>query len=280
MKIRIWGGRGSLLTPGEHTRRYGGNTTCLEIRLQDDRLIVVDAGSGIRGLGNALLKEKDLSELCLVLTHAHWDHLMGFPFFVPAYLERFKLRVRGGPLAKVSLQDYLSHQMQPPFFPVEFSVMKANFDFSQGDPIRRCESGATLEPIRLSHPNNGYGHKFIENGKSFVFLTDNELDMQHERGLSRAEYVQVCEGADLLFHDAQYTDEEYQRKRGWGHSTYQSATSLALEAGVKRLGLFHHDPDRTDDDLDEQVCRCRQQLADCGSDLECFACREGEEIEL
>jgi ribonuclease BN (tRNA processing enzyme) len=135
-------------------------------------------------------------------------------------------------------------------------------------------------PVSLNHPNGGYGYKFIERGKSFVFLTDNELGFQHEGGLSRAQYIEFCQGADLLVHDAQYTEEEYKFTRGWGHSTFGDAMDLAIEAGVKRLGLFHHDPDRTDDDLSLQVEFCQGRIHKKGGTAECFATAEGMEIDL
>ena len=132
----------------------------------------------------------------------------------------------------------------------------------------------------LNHPNGGYGYKFIERGKAFVFLTDNELSFQHEGGLSRTQYTEFCQGVDLLIHDAQYTDEEYKLTRGWGHSTFGDATDLAIEAGVKCLGLFHHDPDRTDDDLDRQVKFCQERIYLTDNPVECFAAAEGMVIEL
>jgi ribonuclease BN (tRNA processing enzyme) len=140
--------------------------------------------------------------------------------------------------------------------------------------------GLEVCPIPLSHPNGGYGYKFIEQGKVFVFLTDNELDFQHEGGLSRAKYIEFCQGVDLLLHDAQYTEEEYKFTRGWGHSNFGDATDLAIEAGVKSLGLFHHDPDRTDNDLDRQVEFCQERIHQKDGKTECFATAEGMEIEL
>jgi len=280
MKIRIWGGRGSLPTPGFDTARYGGNTTCVEVRLNDGTLIVIDAGSGVRNLGKALLQEPDRTEFYLFLTHAHWDHLMGFPFFAPAYFSRFQIHVRGGPLAQRSLKKYLEHQMAPPYFPVPFEALKAEFDFAPGDPTEGLTGSTLITPIRLSHPNGGYGFKFTEEGRSFVFLTDNELDFPHEGGLAREEYARLCEGADLLLHDAQYTDQQYASRQGWGHTTFRSATELGLQAKVKRLGLVHLDPDRTDEDMDACVAACQEQIRQANGDLECFGVREGVEMRV
>lgn len=277
MKIKVWGCRGSLPAPGAHTLRYGGHTTCLEIRDRAGRVIVVDAGSGLRNLGRALLREKQLRHLHLIITHSHWDHLMGFPFFSPAYFSRYLITLCGGPKASNALYGYLHSQMKAPYFPVDFSVMKARFQFGH----RTCRTGGIhLRPILLNHPNGGYGFEFSEAGKRFVFLTDNELDFPHPGGLARKNYLEFCRGADLLFHDAQYTDAEYRFKRGWGHSTFASATDLAIEAGVKKFGLFHHDPDRTDAALDKQVEFCRRRIAKAGSKVKCFAAAEGMVIKM
>jgi phosphoribosyl 1,2-cyclic phosphodiesterase len=278
MEIRIWGCRGALPTPGPETIRYGGNTTCVEVRPSDGSVIILDAGSGIRKLGKALMKEEGVRIIHLFLTHAHWDHLMGFPFFRPAYLERYKIHVRGGPRAKRSLRNYLRHQMEAPYFPVRFDAMKAEFDFTEGDPQKRMIGSAEVVPIRLNHPNGSYGIKIMEAGKSFVFFTDHELDYLHGSRLDLEGYVNFCKGADLLLHDAQYTDEEYQLTRSWGHSTFSSATDFCIKAEVRRFGLFHHDPDHTDDQIDRYVSLCQERILKANSTVDCFGVQEGIEL--
>jgi phosphoribosyl 1,2-cyclic phosphodiesterase len=279
MRITVWGCRGSLPAPGWDTVRYGGNTTCLEIRLNDETLIIADAGSGIRRLGTKLLAEEDLAEIYVFVTHAHWDHLTGFPFFQPAYSSKCRIHVRGGPRAKRSLAKYLRRQMEPPFFPVPFKAMKAEFDFTDADPKTTSIGSAEIIPIRLSHPGGGYGFKLVEGNRAFVFLPDNELDLAYEHGMTKEEYVDFCKGAALLMHDAQYTDNEYESaKVGWGHTKLSSAVELGIRAEVQRLGLFHHDPDHTDDDIDGFVAVCREQIARAGSQVECFGTKEGMEI--
>ncbi len=285
MRIKIWGCRGSLTTPGRQTLRYGGNTTCVEVRTHDGRVIILDAGSGLRNLGLALVAERKLS-LHMLLTHAHWDHLCGFPFFAPAYNPECRMTLCGGPSAQQSLRRYFEHQMEPPFFPVPFERLQAKLDFDcQCDlpcagKMATMKGGPECHSIRLSHPDGGHGFKLIDQGRVFVFLPDNELGFHHPGGPSYAELLDFCRDADLLFHDAQYTDAEYQRTQGWGHSTYAATLRLACDAGVKRLGLFHHDPGRTDDDLDHQLEGCRQQLRAAASPLDCFACAEDMVIEL
>lgn len=288
MKIKIWGCRGSIATPGETTLRYGGNSTCVEIRTAEGEAagqnIVVDAGSGVRLLGKALLREKKIFHIRFFFSHSHWDHLVGFPFFEPAYFPDYHIIFCGGPHAQDSIKRYLSRQMEAPFFPVDFSLLKAQFDFCCERPHQEpgpCRfDGMEVSPAPLNHPNGGYGFKFVEKAKTFVFFPDNELGFQHEGGLDRAAYVEFCRGADILIHDAQYTDAEYKRTRGWGHSTYADTVDLAVAAGVKRLGLFHHDPERTDDDLDQQVEFCRERIRTASRNVECFACAEGMTLEL
>jgi phosphoribosyl 1,2-cyclic phosphodiesterase len=278
MNIKVWGCRGSLPTPSEKTIRYGGNTTCLEIRLNDNTLIIIDAGSGIRNLGKKLLEEQNLTEMYLFLTHAHWDHLIGFPFFAPGYLSKYKIHVCGGECAQKSLEQYLRRQMEAPYFPVPFDAMNAEFDFTSGNPDGIYIGSAEIIPIPLSHPNGGRGFKIIEEGRTFVFLTDNELDFKHESGMTQDEYISFSKGANLLIHDAQYTEEEYRSTKGWGHTTFSSATELSIKADVKRFGLFHHDPEHTDDDMDEFVASCQRKITQANSKVECFGVREGMEI--
>jgi phosphoribosyl 1,2-cyclic phosphodiesterase len=285
MNVRIWGCRGSLTTPGKETLRYGGESTCLEIHSESGQRIVVDAGSGIRKLGRSIAKDRNATHLSLLLTHSHWDHIVGFPFFMPAYSSSYSITVCGGPIAQQSLWKYLKHAMEAPYFPVEFSALKAHFTVGCHCDRLHCdhalptgETSIECHSIPLNHPNGGYGFKFVSDGRSFVFLTDNEIRHHHAGGLPRKVYIETCRDADLLFHDAQFTEDEYASTRGWGHSTYEDAVDLALEAGVKRLGLFHHDPERTDDDIDRYVDECRERIAKSGGALECFGCAEGMEI--
>ena len=287
MKVKIWGCRGSITTPGAGTLRYGGESTCLEITSGTGERIIVDCGSGIRRLGHHLLKEKSIRDVTILLTHAHWDHLAGFPFFVPAYVPDFRITVCGGPDARDAAMKYLKHQMEPPFFPVDFSAMKADFGTGCSCGSEECthcpsKTDGSIQccSIPLNHPNGGYGFRFTSSGKSFVFLSDNEIGYSHEGGRSREDYVEFRRGADLLFHDAQYTEKEYERTRSWGHSTFEDAIKLGIDAGAKRLGLFHHDPEHDDDMIDKLAEYCGDYIHKAGSSMECFACVEGMEIEV
>lgn len=279
MLIRCWGARGSIPVSGKQYLKYGGNTTCLEIRTDNDEILIVDAGSGIRELGNVLLAE-NRDKYTILLTHAHWDHIMGFPFFKPIYSHKTSISIWGCPFAQVSLKGLLARIMEPPNFPVKFDAINAKIDY-QDTCIESYRIGSmSITPIALSHPNQGSGYKFEEDGKCFVFLTDNELGFRHEGGLDFQDYLHFSQHADLLIHDAEYTAEEYKKTRGWGHSLYNDALRLALEAGVKKLGLFHHNQERFDDAVEMIVDKCRQEITSQKANLECFAVRQGEEIKL
>ena len=284
MKIKIWGCRGSLAVSSPSIVRHGGNTTCLEIRSDGSPVIVVDAGSGIHNLGKTLARDQTAATIRFLFTHAHWDHLVGFPFFRPAYRPGVTLTFCNGPHGSTCIRKYLEHQMEAPYFPVDMSAMKAHFAFRCERVTQEagncCCGRLGVSQIPLNHPNGGYGFKFLEQDKSFVFLTDQELGYSHPGGVDRGQYLAFCRGADLLFHDAQYTDDEYKVTRGWGHSTFADATDFAIEAKAKHLVLFHHDPDRTDDDLDHQVNCCRKRIQTAGTALECSAAAEGSVFEV
>jgi len=207
----------------------------------------------------------------IIFTHAHWDHLMGFPFFKPLYLEQTDIWLQGCPFAQKYVETMISTVMSPPNFPVRYTNIKANIRFEPVCPERFEIGTVSIIPIPLSHPNQGRGYKFIEDEKTFVFLTDNELDFIHPGGLSFKAYQEFSADAELLVHDAEYTKEEYEFTEQWGHSTYTTALKLAINAKVKQLGLFHLNQDRTDQDVDGIVDTCQQIVAGMGSNLKCFA---------
>ncbi len=269
MFIRCWGSRGSIPVSGAEYLRYGGDTTCLEIRSADDEIIIVDAGTGIRRLGKALLAEGRL-RCHVIFTHGHWDHVMGFPFFKLIFLPQAELIMHKCPFHNRFVEDILTEIMSPPTFPVRYQDLKAKITYEEACQTEFRIGTVTITPIPLSHPNSGSGYKFTENGRSFVFMTDNELSSIHPNGMDFNVYRDFCKGADLLFHDAEYTPEEYRATRDWGHSTYTDVVKLALAAGVRRLGLFHLNQDRTDDDMDRIVASCNALIAAAGADIECF----------
>jgi phosphoribosyl 1,2-cyclic phosphodiesterase len=287
MYIRCWGSRGSIPVSGKEYLKYGGDTTCLEVRSRDGRVIVIDAGTGIRLLGNKLVQEK-ASDIALLFTHAHWDHMMGFPFFVPIYLKGVRVTVRGYPFGHESFKSVISGLMEEPYFPVKLGDMdiKATLKFVNIG-VRPFSIGSIrITPIFLSHPRNGgLGFRLEEDGKSFVFLTDNELGYRHDGGRSFEDYRKFCQGADLLIHDAEFTEQEYANilkisERPWGHSQFTDTVNLALAAEVRQLGLFHLNKDRTDRKVDAMVAQSRSIIRAHKSDCACFAVGSSFEITL
>jgi len=279
MLIRCWGSRGSIPVSGESYLRYGGDTTCLEIRARSGAIIVVDAGTGIRRCGNHLDREAHL-EYHLIFTHAHWDHIMGFPFFKPLHTANSHIHLHGCPFDAQYVKKILSQVMGEPHFPVAYADIRARISYEPFCPQTFDIGSVTVEPIPISHPNGGSGYRFTENGKSFVFLTDNELGFRHPGGLRFSEYVARVDGADLLIHDAEYTPREYRRFKQWGHSVYTDALRLASEAGCKMLGLFHLNQERTDVEMDRIVAECKKIMPPAGDPVDCFGVSGHWQMEL
>ncbi|TAN46067.1 MAG: MBL fold metallo-hydrolase [Nitrospirae bacterium] len=281
MLIRCWGARGSIPVSGSEYVKYGGDTPCIEIRTKNDEIIIIDAGSGIRKLGNRLLKEGRF-DFTMIFTHSHWDHIIGFPFFKPIYLKKTNVQIFGCPASQGSLEKLLGDIMSPPHFPVSFNEIKANLTFENNDSCRTSYQidSVRITPIALSHPNRGLGFKFEEDGKTFVFLTDNELAFKHPGGLDYDDYMNFSKGADLLIHDSEYTESEYKIMKTWGHSLYTDALRLAIEAEVKTFGLYHHNQDHTDEIMDSMVADCNSTAASQGSALSCLAVSQDMEFKL
>lgn len=279
MIIKCWGARGSTPVSGKEFNRYGGDTTCVEVRSKTGDVVIIDAGTGIRGCGNRLLKE-ETKNIHILLTHTHWDHIQGFPFFSPLYNSETRVNIFGHSFHQTSVKEMITPLFIRPYFPVSFDDMKAKIEYLPLSLERFSIGPLSITPILISHPDQGLGYKFTEDGRSFVFLTDNELQVKHPGGLEWDDYTAFCSKADLLIHDAMFTEEEYQRTKGWGHSTFSDALQLAAKAGVKHLGVTHHYQERTDENLDDIVKGCRQSLQTQRADLTCFGVRQDMEINL
>lgn len=279
MFIKCWGARGSIPISGKEFEKYGGDTTCMEIRSHYDDVIIIDAGSGIRRLGNKLLKEKH-RKVSVLFTHIHWDHILGLPFFKPVYSKNYAIHIYGCPFVGKSFKKLLSETMYAPYFPVKFNDLQAKMIYHEVCKKRFSIGSIDVVPIFLSHPNQGVGYKFTENDQSFVFLTDNEIAYTHPGGLVRSDYAEFVEGTDLLIHDAEYNEEEYKTTKMWGHTIYTDALQLALDAQVKQFGLFHHNQNRTDRALDTMVKYCREIVRKKKIRLKCFAVAQDQEISL
>lgn len=260
MKIKFWGVRGSIPTPERRNSRYGGNTACLEVRLRDGTIIILDCGSGLRSLGRSLEREFADSPLCchIFLTHFHWDHIQGIPFFSPLYKEGnefFFYSIRRG---EKELKAAVEGQMINPYFPVDMSFLRSTRHFYDldYDPIG-INSAVVVRSAPLNHPQECVAYRIEADGASFVFATDNEPGSAFHDDSIR----ELSQGADLLIYDAQYSPEQLKAERiGWGHSSWLEGTRIAKECGVEHLLLFHHDPDRDDAAVDGLVERARQDF--------------------
>lgn len=280
LSARCWGTRGSLPSPGHHTVRFGGNTSCLEVRA-DDRVMIFDAGSGIRHLGERLVAQGEVAAE-LFLSHFHWDHIQGLPFFRPLYTPETRMRVHGARQGSSDVQALIAGQMGPIYFPVPFEALSARMDFRDLDASTVAVGNAEVTPHRVRHPMNTYGFRVRNGDSSIAYIPDNELVGGHY-DMPHGWYESLCsflEGVDVLIHDAMFTDEEYHRFNGWGHSTFTDAVRLAEDAGVRRLLLFHHSPERTDTQLDNIVESLQNDLARRNSELELGVAAEGEDILL
>jgi len=305
MRIRFWGVRGSIPSPGPHTVKYGGNTLCIELRFDElDRLIIIDAGTGIRELGNYLMAQSPPQSTIsaeIFLTHTHWDHIQGFPFFTPIYLPKTKLKVYG-PVTyeEDTLEDVVGGQWIYRYFPVRYSELSANIEYVQMKEGRlSLGDGIMLTTKYLNHPLLCLGYRFEYEGKVFCTAYDSEpfhnffstdpADPSYDAAVAREAERVVNEenqrledffsGADLLIYDTQYTQQEYETtKVGWGHSSIEYAIAAAMRSGVRRLALFHHEPTRTDAEIDalsEKYCN-----PEFTGDVEVFFAGEGMKIEI
>ncbi len=245
MEIRFWGVRGSIASPGPETATVGGNTSCVEVRCGSSR-IILDAGTGVRKLGDALLREGSV-EATVLLSHLHWDHIQGLPFFVPAYLPSSKLSIVGSTHGVGTLREALSAQMAAPSFPVRLDELGAQLALREARPGEAFDAGEVHVRIaKLNHPGGVLAYRLEHAGRSLVYATDTEHYACVDPAL-RA----LADGADVLIYDAQYTPEEYRgdagrSRAGWGHSTYIAGAEIARACGARQLVLFHHDPQRTD----------------------------------
>jgi len=278
MKVRCWGARGSIPVSGQQYLRYGGDTSCLEVRSKNDAVLIIDAGTGIRALG-VELDRQGRTDLTLLLSHFHWDHIQGLPFFKPLYNPATRLNIGGRKGAQRDIVRVLTQAFRAPLFPVPFARLPAQVPvIGFKNDVLRVDS-LIIRRIPLSHPNLGAGFRIEEDGRSLVYLSDNELSLRHKGGGVFADYAAFCKGADLLIHDAEYTPEEYPQRRGWGHSHFADAASLAKTAKVRALGLFHHNQERTDQAQDELLERCRALLS-APDDPRCLALFQGWSMDL
>jgi CheY-like chemotaxis protein len=294
MKVRFWGTRGSLATPGSTTLRYGGNTACVEVRTDGGTLLVFDCGTGARTLGLSLLKSAGGAiQGSILLGHSHWDHIQGFPFFMPAFVPGNQFTIYAPSGGDKRLSEVLAGQMQYTYFPVRLDQLQAQIAFHDLGEDAFAVGEATVRTQYLNHTALTLGYRVSVGGIDVVYATDHE---PHAASLWHADptsgkrsivhqgdqrHIDFLAGANLVIHDAQYTEDEYSNgKVGWGHSPMEYVVDVAAEAHVESLALFHHDPTRTDEDLDHLVADCQRRAEASGAELAVFGAREGHEIEL
>jgi phosphoribosyl 1,2-cyclic phosphodiesterase len=255
MRVTFYGVRGSLPSPGPGTVRYGGNTSCVELRLCDGTVLVLDGGTGLRELGRALVEERAPGPIHLLVTHVHWDHIMGIPFFAPVYRRDTTVVVHpltvGGAMRTLGNEELFDGK----HFPLRLHQLPSTLVRPQPPPEPSDQpweiGSARITRVPLNHPGGSTGFRIDDaDGASVAFLTDNELEPPGTKVVSSGELARFARGAGLLIHDAQYVEEDLPDKLGWGHSTVQQVLQLAQAAEVRCLALYHHDPDRTDDALD------------------------------
>lgn len=278
MTIKFWGVRGSVPSPGESTVRYGGNTSCVSVHLGPDKMLILDAGTGIRELGKTL--SGSAADLYVLLSHSHRDHIQGFPFFAPIYKPNQKIYlfpVLHGDEVLFSLFE----QMNGAYFPINPENLPSQIQYiKQNSAGFLKEHGINISQIPLNHPDGGYGYRIVNEGRSVVYLTDNELNPPYKKATEFDGFVRFCADADVLIHDAQYLEKDMPHKHGWGHSLVSQACKLAEAANVKHLVLFHHDPDRTDSEIDSIQEDALLWFKKNKTGIQCTVAFEGLELKI
>ena len=285
MYVRFWGTRGSIASPGERTARYGGNTSCTEVRTPDGTLIVLDCGTGARELGLHLTQTlKPPMHLHLFIGHTHWDHIQGFPFFVPAFVPGVELNVYAPLGFQQSLEEAMAGQMEYSYFPVKLRDLRSRIHFTELEEGFFRVGDVLVETQYLNHTAPTIAYRITSGRATIAYVTDHEPFWKPEDGVLHhpgdQRHVAFMKDADLVIHDAQYSEEEYLQRVGWGHSTVEYAVDVAMEAGARRVALFHHDPTHDDAAMEALEARAKARAQAAGSRMEVFAAREGLELTL
>ena len=277
--VDFWGVRGSVPSPGPTTTRYGGNTSCVSITA-DDKILILDAGTGIRNLGSAIISKPDL-EIFVIVTHSHWDHIQGFPFFTPIYQPNRPVHMFPTLHKKNVVLASLIDQMDGAHFPITPDQVPSNFNFVTENPLEFLESnGFHLEMVPMNHPGKAFGYKITIEDKIICYFTDNEIDPPYAKSIELDKLTKQCRNADILIHDAQYIEADMPLKHGWGHSLISQVTELGKAAEVKSLVYYHHDPERSDDDIDAELEQATKVLKKNGSSVIPYFAYEGLNLTL
>jgi phosphoribosyl 1,2-cyclic phosphodiesterase len=259
MNITFYGVRGSCPSPGKNTAKYGGNTACVLVTADDGKKLILDAGTGIRRVGEILRhQEKDIH---ILLSHNHWDHIQGFPFFIPAYLREHVLHIYPG-ITDLAHDHAIFEQMTKSFFPVHYEHLASTINLYPNHDKKMMINGFAITRYDINHPGGGNAYMIECDGKKLAYVTDNELNTPGKVSTSISEWVEILSGVDLLIHDGQFMPTDMPLKSGWGHSIVKEAVELAAQAKVKRLLLYSHDPSRTDDQIDAIIKDINSQPLD------------------
>lgn len=286
--VTFWGTRGSIPTPGAHTARYGGNTPCVAVTGAGGggQLVILDAGTGIRALGNRLVdRQNGAINAEILLSHAHWDHIQGLPHFKPFFSPGNAVRIWGARQGSTSLEAILRRQMDPAVFPVPLDALSARLTVQHVEPGEFTIGEFRVRAMKLRHPGTTLGYRLapVAGGPATAYVTDNELGDGPDYGTAATwhrDFVTFLEGVELLIHDAMYTPRELETHRGWGHSTFEEAVAVAADAGVHRLALFHHEPEHDDEALDRLLAEARGAARRRGRPAEVVAAQEGTTLTL
>ena len=277
--VDFWGVRGSVPSPGPTTARYGGNTSCVSITI-DNKILILDAGTGIRNLGGAIIGQPEL-EIFVVVTHSHWDHIQGFPFFTPIYQPDRPVHMFPTLHKKNVVLSSLIDQMDGAHFPITPDQVPSNFNFVTENPLEFLESnGFHMELVPMNHPGKAFGYKIKIDDKIICYFTDNEIDPPYEKSIELDVLTEHCKNVDILIHDAQYIEADMPLKHGWGHSLISQVTKLGESAEVKNLVYYHHDPERSDDDIDAELETASKTLKENGSSVRPYFAYEGLKLSI
>ncbi len=284
IKVTFWGVRGTLPVPGRKTVRYGGNTSCVSIEFPKDNFLIFDAGTGIKELSNYFMSERQtLTKATIFISHPHWDHINGIPFFVPLYTKGNEIEICGPSNGNLSMRELISGQMDGVYFPINIKEFGATVSFHNLEEERFAIGTVEIQTMFLNHPGKCLGYRLNYGNRSICYVTDNEIYPESNRLYSESYVNKLADfiaNTDVLITDCTYTDEEYEEKIGWGHSSVTQVVELADRAKVKNLYLFHHDPDQTDDDIDDKLEMAQAILERKGSSTVCNAPNEGESFDV
>ncbi len=287
MILKFWGTRGSIPVPGDSTLKYGGNTPCVEIRSDKNELLILDAGSGIRELGKVVQKNDHQKNINILISHYHWDHIQGIPFFLPLYCKGNIVNFWGENIENQPVESVLSYQMTSNYFPIRLSELSAKINFKEvGTNEKFSLNGMEITTFRANHSSPTLTYKISENNKSIVYMTDNELnvkDDENEDNLTSVRelnknLIEFCRGCDYLIHDSMYDETTMLQKKGWGHTGNKTLAAFGILAEVKYLVLFHYNPDYADDKIDLLLEETRGVLKRNKTETKCIAAKEGMSI--